>query len=211
MCQYRERLKEVVKISYGILTEKINGQSICIDNEAGFKLQFAYVLKCIGELFQYSIDDIFSIELEKGIKLDSQSNKSMTDKAKIDIYLTLGNKTNQCTCAIELKYFKKENHREPNNRYDVFNDINNLEMYRDNGVDLCYFVVGTDHLHYVNQESYSTSTKDFDFRDGKSYTKNKNLSYRTSKPYGKDISLNNDYYFKWDYFKEKYFLKVDIE
>ena len=211
MSEYGERLKKIVEISYDILIKKISGGSISVDNEAGFQLQFAYILKCIGELFQYSIDDRFSIELEKNITLNSKSSKSMSNNAKIDIFLELGDKVKQEKCAIELKYFKKANHREPNNRYDVFNDINNLEIYHNSGIGLCYFIIGTDHLHYVNQEVYSSDTSDFDFRNGKKYIKNTVLSYKTSNPYGEDICLNNNYDFKWDIFNNIYFLKLEVK
>ncbi len=47
--------------------------------------------------------------------------KSGSEKAKVDIFCSY---TNVCSakthsCAIEIKYLKKKNHREPNNRYDV--------------------------------------------------------------------------------------------
>lgn len=208
---YKERLKKIVNLSYDILTNKINYGNISVDNEAGFQLQFAYILKSIGELYRYSINDIFSIELEKNLILNQKTNKSKTNKAKIDIFLSLSNGVEECKCAIELKYFKKENHREPNNRYDVFNDINNLELYIQNDIDIGYFIVGTDHSHYVSQKSYSCDTKDFDFRDGGKYTSGTVLSYRTNKPYGEDIVLKNDYEFKWDTLDNKHFMKLQIE
>lgn len=113
-------------------------------------------------------------------------------------------------CAIELKFFKKENHREPNNRYDVFFDLANLEMYKESEIDLCFFMLGTDHEHYVNQKYYSVNTKDFDFKDGSLYRKGTALCYNTSKHYGPDIILKNDYKFLWDKFTSINFLKVEI-
>lgn len=211
MNEYILRLKKIVDLSYDIVIEKIVGGSIKIDNEAGFQLQFAYILKSVGELCRYSSEDVFSIELEKNFTLIEQSNKSKSNKAKIDIYLTLGNNDKKYSCGIEMKYFKKENHREPNNRYDVFSDIKNLEMYEDTGVDVCYFIIGTDHKHYVDQENYSENTKDFDFRNEKIYVANKVLSYRTDKPYGPDIILRNNYNFIWDMRYKKYFMKLEIK
>jgi len=112
--------------------------------------------------------------------------------------------------ALELKFFKKENHREPNNRYDVFKDLSNLELYKKNNIDICYFIIATDHQHYVNQKDYSTDTKDFDFRDESEYNANTLLEYRTNKPYGNTIKLNNSYKFKWKQINDLYFLKVKI-
>ena len=37
---------------------------------------------------------------------------------------------------------------------DIFKDISNLEAYKENGIDLCYFFISTDHSHYVNQKQF---------------------------------------------------------
>ena len=203
------RLKQIVDTSYNILINKINYGNISIDNEAAMQLQFAYILKSIGVLYEYSLDERFSVELEKEVTLNSSSFKSKGQKAKIDILLKLADNKNTYKCAIELKYFKHKNHREPNNRYDVFADIANLELYKNNGIDMGYFVVGTDHPHYVTQASYSEDTKDFDLRDNTKYRKGTTLSYRADKPYA-DIILQNNYEFKWDKFKNKYFLILEV-
>ena len=202
-----KRMKEVVDTSYKLLTNKINHRSIKVDNEAGFQLQFAYILKSLGQLYEYSNDERFSIELQKNIDLEDKTEKSDTNKAKIDIFLELKNKDKYCKCAIELKYFKKDNHAEPNNRYKTFADISNLEKYKSQGIDICYFIIWTDHEHYVNKDKYSDNTKDFDFRDGIKYNKNTTLSYRTPTPQGDDIILTNDYEFIWD---KLYFLKLEV-
>ncbi len=206
----KKRMKEIVEKSYELLIHKINYGNINVDNEAGFQLQFAYILKCLGQLYEFSPNERFTVELEKKIELSDKTVKNNTNKAKIDIFLKLEDEDTSCKCAIELKYFKRENHREPNNRYDVFSDISNLEMYKSDGIDVCYFIMGTDHIHYVDQRRYSDDTKDFDFRDRSKYIKNTKLSYRTQKPYGEDIVLRNSYEFKWDKFVELYFLKVEI-
>ena len=53
---------------------------------------------------------------------------------------------------------KKENQREPNNRYAVFKDLSNLELYKKHNIDFCYFILATDLTHYYNQENYSSDT-----------------------------------------------------
>jgi len=112
---------------------------------------------------------------------------------------------------LNLNFWKKQNHREPNNRYDIFKDISNLEAYKENGIDLCYFYISTDHSHYVNQKKYSIDTADFDFRDGTEYTKGKTLIYNTEKPYGAPIKLNGNYKFKWTEPSQNiYFMKLKI-
>jgi hypothetical protein len=100
--------------------------------------------------------------------------------------------------------------REPNNRYDVFSDIQNLEAYGD-FADIGFLIVATDHHHYVNQDSYSQDTADFDFKHGKSYSAGTVLTYKTENPYGEPISLGNSYSFAWDEFSGGvHFLKLPV-
>ncbi|OMD05141.1 hypothetical protein [Paenibacillus odorifer] len=209
---YSDRIKEIVDLSYHLLTRKIVNKSIHIDNEATFQLELAYILKSVGQLYQFGLDEKFSLQLETYLPLSSISKKSNSNRARIDILLKFGDSTTSTTCAIELKFFKKANHREPNNRYDVFKDLSNLEMYRDVGIDLCYFMIGTDHSHYVNQPQFSLDTAAFDFRDGSSYHADTELVYDTAIPYGLPISLKNSYLFKWDIFEEEqqFFLKIPV-
>lgn len=210
---YRERLTEVVDFAYDRLREKINGGRICIENEASLQLQFSSILKTTGELFERNKNELFSIELEKPVHLpDAHFEKSGTSKAKIDIWISFKNHEKNIgqSCAIELKFFKRSNHREPNNRYDVFSDIQNLEAYG-NSADLGYLIVATDHDHYVNKDFYSQDTADFDFRHGKEYKANTILTYKTKKSYGKPIELSYSYLFSWDKSTDGiHFLKLSV-
>ena len=197
---YRDRLIEIVDFAYLRLREKINGGRICVENEASLQLQLSSILKSVGELFERSKNELFSIELEKPVLLsDGRFEKSGTTKAKIDVWISFENLETKAkhSCAIELKFFKYANHREPNNRYNVFSDIQNLEAYGD-FADLGFLIVATDHHHYVNQDSYSNDTSDFDFRHGKSYDSGTVLTYKTNKPYGDPITLGSSYSFAWD-------------
>jgi len=205
-------MKEIVDFGYRILCEKIEHGNIKIDNEAGLQLQLGFILKNIGQLFEFSKNDKFSVLLETKINLSTNSDKSGTKSARCDIELHLENVVDnrKVKCAIELKYFKKENHREPNNRYDYFADLSNLEKYKKQGFDVAYMIIGTDHEHYVNQNDYSNDTADFDFRDKKKYTKGSKLEYRTSKPYGSPIVLESNYNFTWNKYKKFYFMKTEI-
>jgi hypothetical protein len=196
---YQDRLKQIVSLSFKSLYEKINGGLLVVENEASLQLQISSILKTLGELFVYRRDEIFSIELEKPVKLKSGLfNKSNSSKARIDIFISIENTMTdeKHSCAIELKYFKKANHREPNNRYDVFKDIQNLENYGE-FAEYGVLLVATDHEHYVSQDSYFRDTADFDFRNGTKYKAGTLLEYRKDKPYGSPISLNNSYEFNW--------------
>lgn len=156
------------------------------------------------------IEDKFHLEFETYNGLNDESIKSGSKRARVDLLLKYRGENNSTTAAIELKFFKKENHREPNNRYDVFRDIALLEQYKKNGIDLCYFLLATDHSHYYNQNKYSADTADFDFRSGKEYKAETMLSYRTQIPYGKDICLSRDYEFLWNKINDLYFLKIKV-
>ena len=206
-----ENLKKIIDISYGLICEKIEHGNITVDNEPSFQLHFGFILRTIGQLFELSSSDRFSIYLESYIDLHEVSVKSNTKRARCDILLTLENANEIKKCAIELKYFKKSNHREPNNRYDFFADLHNLENYKSNNFDLCYMIIGTDHSHYVNQTKYSDDTQDFDFRNKKKYIKGTKLSYNTTTPYGDTITLRNNYKFIWDIYKNNFFMKQEIQ
>jgi hypothetical protein len=193
-----EVLKNIVKHGLKYFQDKISGGSIDFNNEASMQMQLGMILNTLGKLSESKQNDIFNIELESFVYLNAPLNKSNSNRAKIDITMCFGNKDAYSTAAIELKYFKKINHREPNNRYDVFLDISNLEKYKEEHFDLSYLFVLTDHEHYVNQTEYSDGTKDFDFRNKKQYKSRTELVYRTDSPYGPPLSLKGNYFFNWN-------------
>jgi hypothetical protein len=209
-----DRLARVFELSYEALRQKINGGLIRVDNEASLQLHFSAILKVVGELFAIDSGEYFSIELEKRVLLKNRTfGKSGTKKANIDIWFGYRNRvtTEITSCAVELKYFKRENHREPNNRYDVFADLKNLEDYSDYA-DLGFMLVATDHDHYVSHKEYSGDTCDYDFRHDIQYVAGKKLLYRTATPYGAAITLSRSYSFAWDRAsKGTHFLKVLVK
>ena len=180
---YKDRLKKIIDLAFESLYEKINGGLIIVENEASLQLHLSSIIKTLGELFIYKKDELFLIELEKPVTLSNGFfDKSQSSKARIDIFISIENiiEAKKYSCAIELKFFKKANHREPNNRYDVFKDIQNLENYGEFS-DFGILLVATDHNHYISQEKYSKDTSDFDFRsENKKYIlKNKSNKAQT--------------------------------
>jgi len=194
----KENLLNVVKVGCNSLINKVAGGSIDFNNEASMQLQLGSLLASVGSLYEYKPRDKFHIELESYADLPDISVKSGSKTALIDVSMCLGDNHNFSTAAIELKFFKKKNHREPNNRYDVFADLHNLETYKNNGYDICAFLLLTDHKHYVEHDGYSNDTADFDFRNGTMYTKGATLTYRTDTPYGGPIKLQQDLTFEWE-------------
>lgn len=204
-------IEQLIENAYSLLIQKLAFGGLTAKNEAAFQLEFGYILKTIGQLYEFRLEDKFHLEFETYLNLKEKSIKSKTEKARIDILIKYQDNTSTTRAAIELKFFKEENHREPNNRYDVFKDLSNLELYKKHDdIDLCYFILATDHKHYVNKEKYSVRTSDFDFRDTKKYIANTILQYKTDKPYGENLSLGFDYEFKWEKINELYFLKLKI-
>ncbi|MCD7849914.1 MAG: hypothetical protein LUH63_09345 [Parabacteroides sp.] len=200
-------LQEIIEHSYKLLINKISFGGLIVNSEATFQLELGYILKTLGQLHEFSAEDKFNLFFEYTISLEEISAKGK--KPRVDIVL----RYKDVIAAIELKFFKKENHREPNNRCDAFKDLRNLELYKKSGIDICFFIMGTDHIHYVNQESYSFDTSDFDMRDGKMYHAGSEMKYNTKTPYIKEpLILDQNYVFRWDRIERSnlYFLKVKI-
>jgi hypothetical protein len=202
--------EEIVETGYKLLTHKLAFGGLTARNESAFQLEFGHILKTLGQLYEFRLVDKFHLEFETYISLSETSIKSKSDRARVDLLLKYQDSESTTKAAIELKFFKRENHREPNNRYDVFKDISNLELYKSHDIDLCYFILATDHPHYCYQESYSPDTSDFDFRHGKKYKTGTILQYKTLKPFGPDIKLQQDYEFSWDKINDLYFLKLHV-
>lgn len=202
--------QEIINTSYKLLTRKLALGGIAVRNEAAFQLELGYIIKTLGQLYEFRMADKIDLEFESYLSLNDTSIKSRSNTARVDLLLKYRDDDNITKAVIELKFFKKENHREPNNRYDVFKDLANLELYKRNGIDLCYFILATDHHHYYNQDKYSEDTGDFDFRDGRQYEAGKALKYKTSNPYGDDISLEQDYLFKWEKINDLFCLILKV-
>lgn len=214
MKSLEERLFQIVTLSYESVCNKIANGSIVVDNEASFQLQLGTILQAIGNLFVYSKDEQFEIRLEHTFRLAQPTVKCANMKARCDIYLKMESATDKCVAIIELKFFKKANHREPNNRYDFFADLQNLEQYKRQGESqLNFMIVGTDHSHYFDnqQDPLSDATADFNFRDGTKYIAGTPLHYNTDNPYGEDIVLTHDHIFHWDRYSYKLaFMKINL-
>ena len=151
MNNLKERLQEIVETSYRLLCNKIVGGLVDVDNEASMQMQLGVIMKTIGQLYEFSPEDRFSITLERVVKSDDIQTWKSKGKARIDIVLTLSNNKETCTAALELKYFpKSDGETVTDNRFYVLADIENLETYRHLGIaDLCYFVLYTTNKNYT--------------------------------------------------------------
>lgn len=127
--------EEIIDTAYSLLTQKLAFGGLSARNESAFQLEFGHILKTIGQLYEFRLVDKFHLEFETYISLNESSIKSRSTRARVDLLIKYQDEHHTTKAAIELKFFKKENHREPNNRYDVFKDISNLELYKSHGID----------------------------------------------------------------------------
>lgn len=186
-----ERLRNIVNVAVPALFEQIRGRRVMCESEATLQLHLGRIITTVADLYIISPRETFSIELEKPLKGGRKR------RGRIDIWFRLTTEDGtDWRCAIELKFFKAVNQREPNNRYDVYKDIARLERCKD-VADIGFMLVGTDHQHYISQPKYSKATIDFDIRHGRNYHAGTPLEYRTSSPYGPPITLAHHYEFRW--------------
>jgi hypothetical protein len=184
-----ERLRHLVQAAVPALFAQIHGGRVTCESEATLQLHLGRVISTMGDLALVHPRETFSIELEKPL--------IGARRGRIDVWFNLTTADDrEWRCAIELKFFKRANQREPNNRYDVFKDIGRLESCKD-VADLGFMLVSTDHPHYIEQSEYSADTRDFDFRHGSKYEAGKPMEYRTPSPYGAPITLLQSYDFVW--------------
>lgn len=184
-----ERLRKIVNVAVPTLFAQIHGGRIVCESEATLQLHLGRVISTYGDLALVHPRETFSIELEKPL-IGSK-------RGRMDIWFSLRTTDDrEWRCALELKFPKKINQKEPNNRYDIFKDIARLESCKD-VADLGFMLVGTNHPHYINQVSYSSDTHDFDLRHGSKYRAGTEMVYRTTTPHGPPITLTHDYEFIW--------------
>jgi len=69
-------LKSIIETSRDLLLGQVAKRRIVLQNEASFQLHFAYILKTVGELMQFSPDDSFFIKLETPYLSSDALNKS---------------------------------------------------------------------------------------------------------------------------------------
>lgn len=198
-------LNLLIEQAYTIFSNKLGFGGIKAENEFSFQFEFGSILKALGQLYEFRVEDQFHLEFESGFNFEKDYSRNKSNKGRIDLVINYLFNSKLTKVAIEIKFFKKENNREPNNRYDAYKDILKLEAYKRQGVEMCYFILITDHDHYVTKQKYSDNTKDFDLGQGKSYKANTVLSYRTNNPNYPDMVLEGNYVFNWQKMAGNYY------
>src|SRR5690606_14039949 len=131
--------EEIIETAYKLLTHKLAFGGLTARNESAFQLEFGQILKTLGQLYEFRLVVKFHLEFETYLSLNKTSIKSKSDRARVDLLLKYQDNDSLTKSAIELNFFKKENHRKPNKHYDEFKDISNLEQYKSKDIVLCYF------------------------------------------------------------------------
>jgi hypothetical protein len=180
-----QRLRKIVNSAVPTLFAQIDGGRVRCESEVTLQLHLGRIITTVADLDIVRQRETFSIELEK--PLHDEGGK----RGRIDIWFRLTSDDGaEWKCALELKFFKMTNHREPLNRYDVFDDIWRLERCRD-VADLGFMLVATDHAHYINYPKYADVARDFDFRHNESYKAYSELNYGTER-FREPITLEHD-------------------
>src|SRR5688572_11304619 len=102
--------QEIIQSAYRLLTHKLAHGGLVARNENAFQLEFGYILKTLGQLYEFGLEDKFHLEFETYIPLNGTSIKSKSERARVDLLLRYKDDESETTAAIELKFFKKENH-----------------------------------------------------------------------------------------------------
>lgn len=215
--EYKDRLYEVIDLSYKLFCHKIAHNSLKINNEASMQLQLSVILKQIGELYVFSQSEHFTIELEKWIDLNEATTKSPKKRARCDIWLELGMEANKVCAAIELKYFKYSQYTEAttDNRFSLLLDLKNLEQYQKKTPNLLGFeIVYTNNVNYTKAETDTHSLIKLAPYITKSVTRKLK---RKNEIVDVPIELKKQYTAKWVKFSNPtqdqrghHFLKIDL-
>ena len=195
---YRERLQDIIELSYKLLCNKVAKGNIEIPNEASFQLHLGTILKIVGQLYEFRDKDRFVIKLEAPQEIDA-TEKSKKGVARCDIELGIYyGETCKAKAYVELKHFRKSaNAATTDNRFALFLDLKNLETYKSTSDIFCEIV-------FSNDKNYTIAGKSkIDIGNGVSSPKE--IIYTETKK----VSLDGQYTFQWDTFSDNcHFLKV---
>jgi hypothetical protein len=79
--------EEIIETAYRLLTKKLALGGLTARNEHSFQLEFGYILKTIGQLYEFRQEEKFHLEFETYITLNETSVKSKSDRARVDLLL----------------------------------------------------------------------------------------------------------------------------
>ena len=60
--------EEIIETAFRLLTNKLAFGGLTAKNEASFQLEFGYILKTLGQLYEFRLEDKFHLEFETYIR-----------------------------------------------------------------------------------------------------------------------------------------------
>lgn len=206
-----ERLASIVETAYDIVCQKIAGNSIEIYNEASLQLHLGIVLKNLGQLYEFSVDDNgvperFIIELEQQMEIGHTAKSNGKARCDISLAFVSGEKT-LAQAFLELKYFKKAERgagavATKDNRFGLFMDMENLEVYREkfqkgDTVPLCYEIAIAENGTYADYDAKSAIQTGNGRFTHESITIDKEKGNGVHYVSHESVHLKGDYQFCW--------------
>ncbi len=193
----RRDLRQIVEQSLTLLMRQVAGRRVVVDCEASLQLHLSRILQQLGSLYEFGPEEQFVVQLETPLKLAGTAPKGDSSTPRADVVIAFGSHSFFSTCAIELKYFKKENARTSHNRYDVYADLANLELYRSEYIDETFLFVATDDPTYAQRAPSGPATSELNLATGHSVPAGTTVTYNSDKAPGAPITLNDSYQFEW--------------
>lgn len=220
---YPSRMKEILDESWKIFKSQFVHKRNDIDKEAPFQLQFASIIKNVGELYTIRPDEQFYVNREtkfEDIKNDGRPKivditmgfkKFEKYSENSDLY-----KVTDYKCAIELKFKTKAQGAQNIGRINVYQDLESLEhVCRNYGCSFGKFYMITDDVLYTKVPKETSYVSAFNTSDG--YETNGGTVHKYDGKGGKtdkydSIELKGSYRFEWEHCMEDnwYFLEIDV-
>ena len=200
---YKDRLHEILDISWRVLKSRFLDGRHVISQEAPFQHYFAHILTTIGDSYCTHRDDVFLVDLET--KCHDIKGKTKY----LDITCHFPQKS--ASCAIELKFKTAQQGAQDHGRIDAYVDIEALEHAKmHHRFDFGKFYMITNSTAYVNQSRIGVGTV-FCMHDNAQISANATFHCPQSK--GREhvkVILTTSYTFEWEKIGDWYFLELTI-
>lgn len=207
---YEKRLHEIMNLSWEIFKSQFVNHKYVITKEAPFQFHFADIIRQVGNLYCFSQNEIFNINLE------TKYEQVRTEKDRKYIDITCGyTQEQECKCAIELKFKTQQQSAQDHGRIDSYIDIESLEILvlEKQAFSFGKFYMITDSKTYINRSKKGAGI-DFPMSDGmSSLAQSYESNYIGRK--GITINLRHTYNFNWETIEDSdkrkwYFLELTI-
>ncbi len=202
----KDKLEIVVNEAWKIFKFQFLNERFSVTKEAPFQHYFGHILKNIGDLYCFSRNEIFLVDLE------TKEEKLLGKNKYIDI--TIGfyeNGKAKVKGAIELKFKKKSQGADDFARIDSYVDIQSLEHCLEKDYDISYFCMIADYDIYIKKSREGTTGQIFSMRNN--YTPPINVPITNPKCKGRHdtvVTLKSPHTFVWETIDTYQFLLLPI-